>query len=51
LSATPGQDKPIHDDAQEKRLVRLMAKIMTENDAPPEAFGRLELALPAVRRP
>ena len=49
LASDPGQDKPIHDDAQEKRLVRLMAKLMAENDAPPEAFSRLELALPATR--
>ena len=49
LASDPGQDKPIHDDAEEKRLVRLMAKLLAENDAPPEAFGRLELALPATR--
>ena len=47
LDTDPGQDRPIRDDAQERRLMRLMAGLMAENDAPPEAFRRLEIALPA----
>jgi len=47
LASDPGQDKPLHDAAQEKRLLGLMAALMAENDAPPEAFRRLELELPA----
>jgi arylsulfatase A-like enzyme len=47
LETDPGQDRPIRDDAQERRLMRLMAGLMARNDAPPEAFRRLEIALPA----
>jgi arylsulfatase A-like enzyme len=47
LETDPGQDRPIRDDAQERRLMRLMAGLMAQNDAPPEAFRRLEIALPA----
>lgn len=47
LQRDPGQDKPIHDPAQEKRLIGLMASLMARNDAPPEAFHRLEINLPA----
>lgn len=49
LEKDPGQDSPIHDEAQEKRLVRLMSEIMEANDAPPEAFRRLEIAKPAAQ--
>lgn len=47
LETDPGQDRPIRDDAQERRLMRLMGGLMAQNDAPPEAFRRLEIALPA----
>ena len=47
LDTDPGQDRPIRDEAQERRLMRLMAGLMAQNDAPPEAFRRLEIALPA----
>lgn len=47
LATDPGQDRPIHDAAEETRLVRLMAEAMAANDAPPEAFRRLDMARPA----
>ncbi len=47
LQKDPGQQHPIRDPAQEHRLVALMASLMTKNDAPPEAFRRLEISLPA----
>jgi hypothetical protein len=47
LQTDPGQDKPIRDPAQEHRLLALMARLMAEDDAPPEAFRRLEIAPPA----
>ncbi len=47
LATDPGQDKPIRDPAQEQRMLALMARLMAENDAPPEAFRRLEMAEPA----
>ena len=39
--AIPGQEKPLHDEAVEARMVELMATLMRDNDAPPEAFARL----------
>jgi arylsulfatase A-like enzyme len=44
LSADPGQEKPLTDAAVEKRLIELMTGLMRANDAPAEAFGRLDLA-------
>jgi arylsulfatase A-like enzyme len=46
LSSDPGQDTPLHDPTAEARMADLMAKLMHENDAPPEAFVRLELPEP-----
>jgi arylsulfatase A-like enzyme len=43
LAADPGQDRPLHDPAQEARLSELMRRLMTENEAPTEAFARLGL--------
>ena len=43
LERDPGQDWPIRDSAAEEQMVRLMRALMAENDAPPEAFARLEL--------
>jgi arylsulfatase A-like enzyme len=48
LATDPGQDKPIRDPAQEQRMLALMARLMAEDDAPPEAFRRLEIAVPAM---
>lgn len=39
----PGQDRPLVNAAQEARLKRLMAGLMQANEAPPEAFDRIEL--------
>ncbi len=47
LATDPGQDKPIRDPKQEQRMLALMARLMAEDDAPPEAFRRLEIAEPA----
>jgi arylsulfatase A-like enzyme len=47
LATDPGQDRPLRDAAQEQRLVGLMAQIMAANDAPAEAFRRLDIARPA----
>jgi arylsulfatase A-like enzyme len=46
LKADPGQNKPIRDPAQEQRMLALMARLMAEDDAPSEAFRRLEIAEP-----
>ena len=48
LQKDPGQDKPIVDAAQAERMSRLMAKLMTANHAPVEAFERLGLREPAL---
>jgi arylsulfatase A-like enzyme len=47
LTSDPGQDKPLRDPAQEQRMLALMARLMAEDHAPPEAFRRLEIAEPA----
>ncbi|MGH6923232.1 MAG: sulfatase [Propylenella sp.] len=44
LMHDPGQETPIDDPAAEARMTALMRNLMTMNDAPPEAFKRLELA-------
>jgi arylsulfatase A-like enzyme len=41
LDTDPRQQVPIRDEGVENRLRRLMAGLMTDNDAPPEAFARL----------
>lgn len=43
LKTDPGQEKPIADPETEKRLVDLMLGLMKANEAPPEAFIRLDL--------
>jgi arylsulfatase A-like enzyme len=48
LDVDPGQERPLRDAAQEARMARLMAEVMARNDAPPEAFRRLEMAMPAL---
>jgi hypothetical protein len=47
LQKDPGQEHAIRDQAQERRLIGLMTALMTSNDAPPEAFRRLGIDLPA----
>src|SRR5262249_52879765 len=47
LQRDPGQEHPIRDPAQERRLTGLMAALMASNDAPPEAFRRLGIGVPA----
>ena len=44
LDNDPGQAKPLQDAETEARLRSLMARLMAENDAPDEAFERLELS-------
>ena len=37
----PGQLKPLCDEAAEREMIRKMAKLMEENDCPPEQYARL----------
>src|SRR5262249_50919888 len=48
LEADPGQQQPLKNAAHETRLATMMARLMTANSAPPEAFKRLDLAPPAA---
>lgn len=48
LTSDPGQEKPLNDPAAEQRMTELMLGLMLANDAPPEAFQRLELSPPPV---
>lgn len=41
----PGQERPLVEPELEGRLAAIMARLMAENDAPPEAFARLQLEL------
>jgi len=43
LERDPGQTEPIQDAQAEDRMARLMARLMRQNDAPPEQFERLGL--------
>lgn len=43
LATDPGQEKSLQDSVLEERLVHLMAGLMAANQAPPEAFARLEI--------
>ncbi|PZU06748.1 sulfatase [Sphingomonas sp.] len=43
LAVDPGQEKPIRDVAVEERLIAAMTDLMSANEAPPEAFERLQL--------
>ena len=46
LADDPGQERPLRDREAETRLMVLMADLMVANDAPAEAFGRLDLPNP-----
>src|SRR5262249_11652775 len=48
LEKDPGQSHPMREPAVEARLVELMAELMVRNDAPPEAFKRLAIAMPVL---
>jgi len=39
----PGQENPLDDKETEERMIRLMVKLMKENDSPPEQFARMGL--------
>jgi hypothetical protein len=43
LERDPGQESPLRASATEEQMISLMRELMAENDAPPEAFTRLEL--------
>ena len=48
LESDPGQERPLRDPETEARLTGLMVELMAENDAPPEAFARIQVeAVPA----
>ena len=46
LATDPAQLQPIRDAAVEQRLMAQIAALMEKNDAPPEAFLRLDLPVP-----
>jgi hypothetical protein len=48
LRTDPGQSQPLQNSEHEPRLVEMMTRLMRANEAPPEAFKRLELTPPAV---
>lgn len=48
LEADPGQNNPIIDDEAELRMLRLLAEMMHESDAPPSQFVRLGIPFDAV---
>ncbi len=50
LTSDPGQTTPIYAPDIEARLVREMTRIMHRNEAPPEAYSRLGLEVPAWRQ-
>jgi arylsulfatase A-like enzyme len=47
LATDPGQETPIRDAAVERRLKAALFRLMRENDAPLEAFRRMEASLGA----
>ena len=47
LESDPAQLQPIRDAAVEERLMAQIGQLMEKNDAPPEAFLRLDLTVPA----
>jgi arylsulfatase A-like enzyme len=51
LETDPGQEKPLADADAEERMLRLMTDLMRANQAPPEAFTRLDLPVPASSTP
>jgi arylsulfatase A-like enzyme len=46
LENDPRQEHPLHDPVVEERLRRQMVELMKANDAPPEQYERMGLALP-----
>lgn len=44
LEQDPGQAKPLQDPELEVKMIRHMARLMKENDAPPEQFTRLGIS-------
>ncbi|MFS2150793.1 sulfatase [Rhizobium sp. Rhizsp42] len=44
LVSDPGQIAPLADPAVEKRMIELMSSLMRSNEAPSEAFERLEIS-------
>jgi hypothetical protein len=47
LDSDPAQLEPIRDAVVEARLMAQIGKLMEKNDAPPEAFLRLDLTVPS----
>jgi hypothetical protein len=47
LAADPGQNSPLKNSPHEPRLEALMEGLMAANEAPPEAFARLDLQSPS----
>jgi hypothetical protein len=43
LTRDPGQETPLQEPELELRMERLMVELMTQNQAPPEAFARLDI--------
>ncbi|MCP5433381.1 MAG: sulfatase-like hydrolase/transferase [Alphaproteobacteria bacterium] len=50
IERDPEQLRPLDDPETEARLAALMARLMNEADAPPEAFSRLGLPVPEEAR-
>ena len=46
LASDPAQQTPLRQPETEERLLRRMAELMAENDAPPEQFARMGLRAP-----
>jgi hypothetical protein len=47
LAADPGQDRPLTNSPHQARLEKVMVGLMAANEAPPEAFERLDLEPPS----
>jgi arylsulfatase A-like enzyme len=45
LQTDPGQLQPLQDAAVEQRMIRLLVRLMAENDAPAEQYARLGLPM------
>lgn len=45
LERDPGQESEIEDPAVEARLIRIMAELMRQNDAPPEQYERVGIPI------
>ncbi len=43
LASDPGQEAPLNDPRIEARMIEIMRRHMAANEAPPEAYARLEL--------